>query len=133
MAMTFIRIHGIGNLTRNPELRYAPSGTPILNFGLACTYVYNSGGEKKEDKCFVDCVSFGKTAEAASQYITKGSKIYVEGRLSYRTWEAEGGGKRSKHEIVAEKIVFLDTKQNQGGYQQGGGESGYYEDGPEMQ
>jgi|SRR5262245_14707893 len=125
MAMSFLKIHGIGNLTRNPELRYAPSGTPILNFGFACTYVYTTNNEKKEEKCFINGVAFGKLAESSAQYLAKGSRVYVEGRISWRTWQdKDSGAKRETHEIVADRIVFLDTNKRQGQAEGPGDEEG---------
>lgn len=98
----------IGNLTRDPELRYIPSGTAVANFGLAINRVYTTqDGEKKEDVCFVDIVTWSKTAENCANYLTKGSPVFVEGRLQFRSWETEDGQKRSKLEVVAERVQFL--------------------------
>ena len=96
----------IGNLTRNPELRYTPSGTPVASFGLAINRRFNQGDEVKEEVCFIDVVAFGKQAEHAAQYLVKGQQVLVEGRLQQQRWESETGDKRSKHEIVAERIQF---------------------------
>lgn len=126
---TFMKVMALVNLTRNPELRYAPSGTPIAKFGVACSHTFTSNGEKKEDKSYADVVAFGKTAEACAQYIQKGSTVFIEGRLTYNSWETQDGQKRSKLEITCEKITFLDKKgDNRGGDE--GGYSGPDDDGP---
>lgn len=106
----FNKIILIGNLTRNIELRYTPSGTPVGSFGLAVNRRFKQGDELNEDVLFVDVVVFGKQAENAAKYLSKGSKATIEGRLQQRRWETEAGEKRSKHEVVAENIVYLDTK-----------------------
>lgn len=104
----------IGNLTRNIELRYTPSGTPVGSFGLAVNRRFKQGDELKEEVCFVDIVVFGKQAENAAKYLSKGSKATIEGRLQQRRWETEAGEKRSKHEVVAENIVYLDGMKGNG-------------------
>ena len=98
----------IGNLTRDPELRYSPSGVAVARFGLATNRVYKGqDGEKKEEVCFVDVVSFGKTAEFCANYFSKGKPIFVEGRLHFNSWETPEGQKRSKIEVQAERIQFM--------------------------
>ncbi len=98
----------IGNLTRDPELRYIPNGTAVAKFGLAVNRTYKSqDGEQKDDTCFVDIVTWGKTAELCANYLSKGRPIFVEGRLQYSTWETPDGQKRSKIDVVAERIQFL--------------------------
>ena len=98
----------IGNLTRDPELRYIPSGTAVANFGLATNRVYNTqDGERKEEVCFVDIVTWAKTAENCANYLSKGSPIFIEGRLQYDSWETEDGQKRSKLRVVADRVQFL--------------------------
>ncbi|MBI4436327.1 MAG: single-stranded DNA-binding protein [Candidatus Omnitrophica bacterium] len=97
----------MGNLTRDPELRYVPSGTAVASFGLAMNRTYTTQtGEKKEEVCFVTVVVWGKQAESCSQYLNKGSQVLVEGRLSSRSWEQEGQ-KRSVLEVRAERVQFL--------------------------
>lgn len=100
----------IGNLTRSIELRYTPNGTPVGSFGLAVNRRFKQGEELKEEVLFIDIVVFGKQAENAAKYLSKGSKAMIEGRLQQRRWETETGDKRSKHEVVAENIVYLNTK-----------------------
>ncbi len=98
----------IGNLTRDPELRYIPNGTAVAKFGLAVNRTYKSqDGEQKDDTCFVDIVTWGKTAELCANYLSKGRPIFVEGRLQYSTWETPDGQKRNKIDVVAERIQFL--------------------------
>jgi len=97
----------IGNLTRDPELRYVPSGAPVATFGLAANRTFvTQHGEKKDEVCFVRVVVFGKQAESCSQYLTKGRPVFVEGRLQYRAWEQDGQ-KRNSLDIVAERVQFL--------------------------
>jgi len=98
----------MGNLTRDPELRYVPSGTAVAKFGLAVNRSYTAqGGEQKEDTCFVDIVTWGKTAENCANYLSKGKPVFVEGRLQFRSWETEDGQKRSKLDVVAQRVQFL--------------------------
>jgi single-strand DNA-binding protein len=99
----------MGHLTRDPELRYTPNGTPVATVGLAVNRRYRQGDETKEDVCFVDVVSFGRQAETISEYLQKGRPVLVEGRLQWRSWESEDGQKRSKHEVVAEHVQFLPS------------------------
>ncbi len=97
----------MGNLTRDPELRYIPSGAAVASFGLAVNRTYTSqSGEKKEEVCFVNVVVWGKQAESCNQYLNKGSLVLVEGRLTYRAWEQEGQ-KRSTLEVRADRVQFL--------------------------
>ena len=97
----------MGNLTRKPELRYTPKGTGIADFGLASNRRYRQGDDVKEEVCFVDVTVFGSTADAVVKHLDKGRKVLVEGRLQYRSWETEVGQKRSKLEVVAERVNFL--------------------------
>ncbi|MFQ5507719.1 MAG: single-stranded DNA-binding protein [Leptospirillia bacterium] len=102
----------IGNLTRDPELRYTPSGTAVTTLSLAVNHRYRQGEENREDVCFIDVVVFGKQAESCSQYLTKGGGVIVDGRLSQRRWEADDGTKRSKHEVVAQNVRFMPRRQD---------------------
>lgn len=112
----------IGNLTRDPELRYAPSGAAIVKFGMAMNHVFtDKGGERHESTCFVDITAFGRTAENCNQYLKKGRQVFVEGRLEYSTWENKEGDKRSKHEVVAERVQFLGSARDNDGEGGGGG------------
>ena len=96
-----------GNLTRKPELRYTPSGTAIADFGLASNRRYKVGDDLKEETCFVGVTVFGSAAVAVASHLDKGRKVLVEGRLQFHAWETEVGQKRSKLEIVAERVNFL--------------------------
>lgn len=123
----FNRVILIGNLTRSPELRYTPSGTPVGSFGLAVNRRFKQGDELKEEVCYVDIVTFGKQAENAAKYLSKGSKATIEGRLQQRRWETEAGEKRSKHEVVAENILYLDGTKSHGEEQEDPGMTAQWE------
>lgn len=104
------RVFLIGNLTRDPELRYVPSGTAVVSFGLAVnTPIIRPNSEAKEDVCFVRVVVWGKQAESCKQYLTKGRLVFVEGRLIYRSWD-QGGTKRSTLEVRADRVQFLGQR-----------------------
>lgn len=119
----------MGNLTRDPELRYTPSGTAVANFGMAMNRKYGSGDDQKEDVCFVDVVAFGKTGELAEEYLSKGRLVAIDGRLQFRQWEGQDGGKRSKLEVVCERLHFLPNGERNGG---GGGRRGGRDDAPPL-
>ena len=117
----FNKIIIVGNLTRDVELRHLPSSTALATLGVASNRAYTKqDGTKADETCFVDVKLFGRTAEVASQYLRKGSKVLIEGRLVYETWNDQNGQKRSKHSIVAENMKMLDSKNASGGY---GGDS----------
>lgn len=99
----------IGNLTKDPELRYTPQGTPVSTFRIAVNYRYKHGDDMKQDTTFIDIVVFGKQAESCSQYLNKGSSVLVEGRLQERRWETDGQ-QRSKFEIVAQTVKFMSGR-----------------------
>ncbi len=102
----------IGNITRDPELRYATSGTAVANFSVAVNRFYTTAnGEKKQDTCFVRVVTWAKQAEACSRYLSKGRAVFVEGRLSSRSWTSTSGEKRTSIEVIAERVQFLDRAQ----------------------
>lgn len=97
----------IGNLTRDPELRYIPNGAAVTNFSLAINRSFTTqSGEKKEEVCFVRIIVWGRQAETCGQYLNKGSPVFVEGRLSYRSWESNGQ-KRNTLEVRADRVQFL--------------------------
>jgi len=99
----------LGNLTRDPDLRYTPNGQPVASFGVATNRAWtDSEGDKKEQVEYHDVVVWGKLAEICSQYLSKGRKVLAVGRLQTRSWEAQDGSKRSKTEIVATDISFVD-------------------------
>ena len=107
----FNKVILIGNLTRDPEMRYTPQGTSVCSFGLAVNRKYKQGEENKEEVTFINIVVFGKQADTCGQYLNKGSSALIEGRLQERRWETEDGQKRSKHEVVAQSVRFLSRKQ----------------------
>ncbi|OGD87158.1 hypothetical protein A2870_03330 [Candidatus Curtissbacteria bacterium RIFCSPHIGHO2_01_FULL_41_11] len=101
----------IGNLTRDPELRYTPSGAAVCSFGLATNRTYvASDGTKKEEAEFIKIVSWNKLAELCSQLLTKGRKVYVEGRLQTRSWETPDGQNRQTTEVVIDDMRILDSR-----------------------
>lgn len=108
---SFNKVILIGNLTRDPEMRYTPSGTAVTTLPLAVNRRFRQGEEMREDVCYIDVVVFGRQAESCSQYLTKGSGAIVDGRLSQRRWEAEDGTKRSKHEVVAQDVRFMPRRE----------------------
>lgn len=116
----FNRIVLVGNLTKDIELRYTQSGTAIGSCGIAVTRKFNINGEKREETCFIDITFFGKQAETANQYLGKGSKLLIEGRLKFDQWTDNNGQNRSKHTVVVENMEMLGDGQragnNQGGY-----------------
>ena len=107
----------IGNLTRDPELRYTPKGSAVAEFGLAINRVwYNEQKQKQEETTFVDITLWARQAEIAQQYLTKGSPVYIEGRLSLDTWDDKATGqKRSKIKVVGETLQLLSSKNHSGG------------------
>lgn len=114
----------IGNLTRDPELRYTPTGAAVCTLGLATNrYWTTESGEKKEDVEFHRAVAWNKLAELCSQLLTKGRKIYVEGRLQTRSWQAADGNQRSTTEIVIEDMILLDSKRLATAGEEGGEET----------
>lgn len=131
-------VHLIGNLTRDPELRYTPSGTPLCEFGMAHNSSYTTkDGTEKEDVLFIDLTFWGKTAEVIQKYHQKGDKIAITGRLNLDRWTTNDGDQRSKIDIVGRDFTFVDGSggpgknsggqrnqpqgQNQGNGQQSGG------------
>jgi single-strand DNA-binding protein len=107
----------IGNLTRDVELRYTPSGTAVAKFGLATNRTYSDTvtKEKKQEVMFIDITMFGRSAETANQWLKKGKKVLIEGRLVLDQWTGNDGQKRSKHSVVAEKMQFMDNKNENSG------------------
>ena len=117
----FNRVVLVGNLTKPIELRYTQNGAAIGNSAIAVTRKYTLNGEKREETCFIDITFFGKQAEVSNQYLQKGSKLLVEGRLKFDQWQESNGQNRSKHSVAVEVMEMLgDAKQNNQGYQQGG-------------
>ena len=101
----------IGNLGSEPEMRFTPSGKPVTSFSIATSWRYTTAeGERKEDTEWFSVVAWGKLAEQCNQFLTKGRLVYIEGRLRLRSWEGQDGQKRSRNEITAEKVKFLDRQ-----------------------
>lgn len=109
------RVNLIGRLTRDPELRYTPSGAAVASFTIANGRTFTQSGEKKEQTSFIDCVAWQKSAELIAQYVAKGHRIAVEGRLQQRSWDDQDGKKRSKVELVVDNFQFLESKQENTG------------------
>ena len=108
MSANLNKVFIIGNLTRDPELRYIPSGQPVTSFTIASNRKYSAqNGEKKEETTFLRVVAWAKLAEICNQYLSKGSSVFVEGRLQSRSWQAQDGSKRNTIEIVAQNVQFL--------------------------
>lgn len=113
MARSLNRVQLIGNLTRDPELRYTPQGSAVCTLGIATNRTWTTdNGEKKEDTEFHRIVAWNKLAELCSQLLTKGRKIYVEGRIANRTWTGQDGAQRNTTEIVIEDMIILDSKRS---------------------
>lgn len=117
----FNKVIMLGNLTRDPELRYTPSGSAVCEFGIATNRSYTtSDGQEREDTCFVDVSIWGRRGEVVSEYFSKGRPILIEGRLNYDTWETPDG-RQSKHTVVAYNFEFVGGRR---GGQSGGGGGG---------
>lgn len=126
--MSFNRVILMGNLTRDPQLKYLPSNTPVCEFGVATNRKWrDKDGQQREEVCFVDVAAFGRTGETINQYMTKGRPILIEGRLKYDQWTAQDGGKRSRLSVIAESFSFVGSRE--GGAPGGGAPAGSYESG----
>ena len=127
---SFNKVLLMGNLTRDPQLKYLPSQTAVAEFGLACNRKFRTAnGEDREEVTFVDITAFGKQAEVLNQYMSKGKPIFIEGRLKYDQWEDKnGGGKRSKLTVVVDNFQFIGAPGGAGGGGGGGGGGGYSQD-----
>lgn len=111
MAKSLNRVQLIGNLTRDPELRYTPNGTAVCSFGIATNRSWTTdSGEKKDEAEFHNIVAWNKLAELCSQFLKKGGKVYVDGRLATRSWNAQDGTPRTRTEIVISDMILLDGK-----------------------
>ncbi len=101
----------LGNLTRDPELRYTPGGTPVVTLGLAVNRFYKGkDGQNQQDTCFINVVAWSQLAETSNQYLQKGSPVLIEGRLQSRSWENQQGQKRTTIEVVANNIQFMPRR-----------------------
>ncbi|MEJ2648437.1 MAG: single-stranded DNA-binding protein [Sedimentisphaerales bacterium] len=98
----------LGNLTRDPQLSYTPNQTAVVDFGLATNRKWTGqDGSQREETCFVDCRAFGRPAENINKYLSKGRMVFIEGRLTFDSWTAQDGSKRSKHRVTVENFQFL--------------------------
>jgi single-strand DNA-binding protein len=111
----------MGNLTRDPEMKYLPNGTPVCELGMAINRRWNDqqSGEKKEQVCYVDLTAYGRQGETLNQYMKKGRALFVEGRLDFSQWETPEGQKRSKLRVVVENFQFIGGREE--GVPAGGG------------
>ena len=124
----FNKVLLMGNLTRDPQLKYLPNQTPVVEFGIASNRRYTVNGEQREEVTFVDCSAFGRPAEIINQYCQKGKPIFLEGRLKFDSWEDRTSGqKRSKLSVVVENFQFLGGRDDSGGGGGAGGGRGGYE------
>ncbi|MHC4265604.1 MAG: single-stranded DNA-binding protein [Planctomycetota bacterium] len=106
----FNKVLLMGNLTRDPQLTYLPSQTAVVEFGLASNRRWKSQeGQQREETCFIDCRAFGRMAENINKYLTKGRPVFIEGRLTFDSWTAQDGSKRSKHRVTVENFQFLSS------------------------
>ncbi|MBC8412825.1 MAG: single-stranded DNA-binding protein [Nitrospira sp.] len=106
----FNKVILMGNLTRDPEMRYSPQGTSVCKFSIAINRKFRQGEEFKEEVTFVNIVVFGKQADNSGKYLNKGSSVLIEGRLQENKWETEDGQKRSRMEVVAQDVRFMSQK-----------------------
>jgi single-strand DNA-binding protein len=111
---SFNKVILMGNLTRDPEVRYTPNGIAVASFAIAVNRKYKQGDETKEEVSYIDIVVFGKQAESCGQYINKGDSVLIDGRLQQRRWETEEGQKRSKVEVVAQSVHFMPKRSSSG-------------------
>ena len=109
---SFNKVILLGNLTRDPELRYTPQGSAVCEFALALNYVYTNKqtGQKVEEVSFIDIVAWGKTGEICAEYLKKGRQVMIEGRLKQDRWEAQDGKKMSKVRVTAENVQFVGSR-----------------------
>ncbi len=104
----FNKVILLGNLTRDPELSYTPNQTAVVSFGMAVNRKWKGqDGQSKEEACFVDCTGFGSTGENINKYLHKGDPLLIEGRLTFSSWEAKDGSKRSKLTVTVERFQFI--------------------------
>jgi single-strand DNA-binding protein len=124
---SYNRVILVGNLTRDPELRYIPSGTAVSDIGLAVNDRFKRGDQWVEEATFVDVTLWGRTAEIANEYLSKGSPVLIEGRLKLHTWEKDGQ-KHSKLRVTCDRMQMLGSRGGGGGGGRGGGEAPSYDE-----
>lgn len=114
----FNKVFLMGNLTRDPQLSYTPNQTAVVDFGLATNRRWTGqDGTQRNETCFVDCRAFGRLAENINKYLSKGRLLFIEGRLTFDSWTAQDGTKRSKHRITVENFQFLPASAERGANQ----------------
>ena len=118
---SYNRVILMGNLTRDPELKYLPNGSSVANFGIAMNerYTDRETGERKETPCFVEVAAWGRQAEVVNEYLSKGSPIFLEGSLKFDSWETDDGTKRNKLSVTAFRIQLIGGRRD--GDEAGGG------------
>ena len=113
MTEGILEVTAIGNIGATPELRYTSSGTPVSTFPIAINSTYNGkGGAQKRETEWLDVVTWDKQAQSCSQFLSKGQRVYVKGKLKTRTWDTQDGQKRFRIEINADRVFFLDRKES---------------------
>ncbi len=131
MAGSFNKVLLMGNLTRDPEVKYTTGNNAVANIGLAVNRRFRTqDGQTREETTFVDCEAWGKTAETMGQYLKKGRPVFIEGRLKLDQWQDQQGNKRSKLKVVIDTFQFIDSRESGGG---GGGGGGYNNSGSRPQ
>jgi single-strand DNA-binding protein len=111
--MNLNKVFLVGRLTRDPRLKYTPQGTAVADLGLAVNRTFTDGsGQRREETCFVDVVLWQKQADTVAKYLRKGSPVFIEGRLSYETWEGKDGERRSRLKVVADNFQFMDSQKD---------------------
>jgi len=106
----FNKVLLLGNLTRDPQLSYTPNQTAVVDFGLATNRKWTGqDGSQREETCFIDCRAFGRQAETINKYLSKGRMVFIEGRLSFDSWTAQDGTKRSRHRVTVETFQFMPS------------------------
>ena len=128
---SFNKFIAIGNLAKDPELKILTSGTAVCKFNIAINRRYTQNGKTIDETCFVEIVVWGKSAENCKTYLTKGAQVLVEGRLNQENWTDNNGNNRSKLNVIADSVTFLNTKQSQEQAQEPTQEQ--YSESPEMQ
>ncbi len=111
----FNKVILVGNLTRDIEIRYLPSGQALAKTAIATNRKYKVNGEPKEEVCFIDITFWGRSAEVANQYLRRGSKVLVEGRLNFEQWTNQEGKKQSRHSVTVENMQMLPKSDSDGG------------------
>jgi single-strand DNA-binding protein len=129
----FNKVLLLGNLTRDPQLSYTPNQTAVVDFGLATNRRWTAqDGSQRDETCFVDCRAFGRMAENINKFFTKGRPIFLEGRLTYDSWTAQDGSKKSRLRVTVENFQFLPNAGGPGGGGAGGGGRGPGGGGPDQ-